>query len=179
MSEILLADGTLFDKLEAHKQGLQHYAFSVFLFAKNNLLLQKRSMKKYHSGGLWTNTCCSHFAGFDDLNNKEKTAARRLGEELGMDYKRDLHLVDVCEYQADVGNGLTENEIDYIFVGKVAVDVDIRPNPEEVENVIFEDFRALIENVKKSPQIYTKWLQIILASSEFIQKIEDKLKTIS
>lgn len=179
MSEILLADGTLFDKLEAHKQGLQHYAFSVFLFAKDNLLLQKRSMKKYHSGGLWTNTCCSHFSSMEELNNKEKTAVRRLYEELGVNYKRDLHFVDVCEYQADVDNGLTENEIDYIFVGKIAVDIDIKPNPEEVESVIFDDFHALIENVKKSPQIYTKWLQIILANSNFIQKIEDKLKTIS
>ena len=123
MSEILLADGTLFDKLEAHKQGLQHYAFSVFLFAKNNLLLQKRSMKKYHSGGLWTNTCCSHFGGFDDLNNKEKTAARRLYEELGMDYKRDLHLVD-CDHAEVVANCLFAEYV-HVVLGGIGVQVRV------------------------------------------------------
>ena len=71
MSDVLLTDNTLFDKLDTHKKGLKHYAFSVFLFnKKGEFLLQKRATNKYHSGGLWSNTCCSHFRNIDEFNNK-------------------------------------------------------------------------------------------------------------
>ena len=123
MSGILLANGTLFDKLETHKQGLKHYAFSVFLFNKNGeLLLQKRAVNKYHSGGLWSNTCCSHFRNENEFQNKEITAKQRLKEELGIDFTGDLQLMKLFEYQAQVGD-LIENEMDYIFTGEINDDI--------------------------------------------------------
>ena len=100
----------LMPKLEAHQKGLLHRAFSVFIFNSNyQLLLQKRAASKYHSGGLWTNTCCSHPR---DGEKTEDAANRRLLEEMGI--KTDLRKVYDFIYKAELDNELTENEFDHV-----------------------------------------------------------------
>src|SRR5690606_31322221 len=99
------------EKLIAHQQGLLHRAFSIFIVNdKNEILLQQRADDKYHSGGLWSNACCSHPSPGE---NTLQAAHRRLQEELGFDC--ELHSLSQLRYKADVGNGLVENEYDYIF----------------------------------------------------------------
>ena len=170
MSDILLANGTLFDKLETHKQGLKHYAFSVFLFNKNGeLLLQKRAVNKYHSGGLWSNTCCSHFRNIKEFQNKQNTAKRRLKEELGIDFTGDLHLMKVFEYQTQVGD-LIENEIDYIFTGEIddnIANISKNINKNEVEEVKFLSSNELKNDIKTNSNLYTEWLKLILNNDIF------------
>lgn len=166
MSDILLANGALFDKLKTHKQGLKHYAFSVFLFNKNGeLLLQKRAVNKYHSGGLWSNTCCSHFRNENEFQNKEITAKQRLKEELGIDFTGDLQLMKLFEYQAQVGD-LIENEIDYIFTGEIE-DVSQNINQNEAEEVKFMSLNELKHDIKTNSELYTEWLKLILNNDIF------------
>ena len=102
-----------FNKLEVHERGLRHPAISVFLFCKDEILLQRRALGKYHTAGLWANTCCSH------PNPGETTKScseRRLNEELGIrDIKVEFH--KTIEYKADVGNNLIENEVVDVFFG--------------------------------------------------------------
>lgn len=177
MELILLINNELCDKITAHKNGLQHWAFSVFIFNQaNQLFLQKRALNKYHSPNLWTNTCCSHFTDINELDDKENTAKKRLLFELGLDFKGDLLLVDKLEYNADVGNGLIENEVDYIFVGKLASGFDLvemkkSVNKTEVSDVKFEDISSCIMDVKQNPEKYTEWFKMILNDNEFISKI--------
>ena len=175
MSNVLLTDNTLFDKLDTHKKGLKHYAFSVFLFnKKGELLLQKRVINKYHSGGLWSNTCCSHFRNVDEFNNKEKTAKNRLQEELGVDFKGSLNFVDVFEYNEKVNNGLIENEVDYIFTGLIIDDIaNIRNNinTDEVEDVIFLTLKELKKDIQDNNEKYTKWLKLIIKNDKLLDKI--------
>ena len=103
----------LMPKLEAHEKGLLHRAFSIFIFnSRYELLLQKRASSKYHSGGLWTNTCCSHpREGEDTLD----AANRRLDEEMGI--KTSLRKVYDFIYKAELDNQLTEHEFDHVFYG--------------------------------------------------------------
>ena len=103
----------LMSKLEAHEKGVLHRAFSIFIFnSKYELLLQKRASSKYHSGGLWTNTCCSHpREGEDTLD----AANRRLNEEMGI--KTSLRKVYDFIYKAELDNQLTEHEFDHVFYG--------------------------------------------------------------
>lgn len=170
MSKILLADKTLCDKLKAHKEGLCHFAFSVFLFNSNNeLLLQKRAKSKYHSGGLWSNTCCSHFIDENELKNRKYIVKKRLLNELGILFNRELKEVFIFEYNSNVGNGLIENEIDYIFSGFISDNEcnNFRLNPDEVECVKFVDIGWLKDDVKIHPENYTQWLKLIINSNKF------------
>ena len=116
----------LMEKQEAHEKGLLHRAFSIFIFNhKNELLLQQRALHKYHSAGLWTNTCCSHPRAGESI---EQAAHRRLQEEMGFDcelYKKTSFI-----YKAEFENGLTEHEFDHILVGHY--DQAIHINPQEV-----------------------------------------------
>lgn len=161
MSNILLEDYNFCDKLEAHKKGLKHFAFSVFLFNKDKLLIQKRAKNKYHSGGLWSNTCCSHFRNIDEFNNKENTIKNRLYEEIGLKYTNKLSQIGVFDYNEKVGN-LIENEIDYIFIGFIEDDIKLNLNKEEVDDVKFIDIKELKEDIKENGQNYTIWLKLIL-----------------
>jgi len=108
------------EKLYAHQLGLLHRAFSVFIYrhaqSKIEYLLQKRNKSKYHSGGLWTNTCCGHPRPEEQL---EKAAARRLKEEVGIN--SDLLELSKYYYKADVGNNLIEHEIDHVFLGTIII----------------------------------------------------------
>lgn len=144
------------EKLKAHKKGLLHRAFSVFVFNnKNELLMQKRAERKYHSGGLWTNTCCSHPAPDESTEN---AAHRRLREEMGFDCR--LKEVFSFTYKVSFGNGLIEHELDHVYVGKY--NKDPKPNPKEVNDykwISLENLKAGIEN---NPDKYTYWAKEII-----------------
>jgi isopentenyl-diphosphate delta-isomerase len=144
------------DKMEAHKKGLLHRAFSVFIFnSKRELLLQQRALNKYHSGGLWTNTCCSH----PRVNESNIQAAkRRLKEEMGMD--GDITYLFKFTYRAEFADGLTEHEVDHVFFGWS----DALPviNQDEVETYKYMDLEALADDIRVNPSVYTPWLRICL-----------------
>ena len=172
---ILLTNGEFLDKLKAHKDNAKHYAFSVFLFnANKELLLQKRAKNKYHSGGLWSNSCCSHFRNINEFNNKETTARNRIFEELGIDYKNKLKQIDIFEYQTAVNNNLFENEVDYLFTGFIGVELPTLKqlfNKHEVEDVRFLSILDLKEQIKKTPDEYTVWLKLILNNKNLMKRL--------
>jgi isopentenyl-diphosphate delta-isomerase len=145
----------LMEKLEVHQKGLLHRAFSVFLLNDSNqLLLQKRALDKYHSPGLWTNTCCSH------QRKNEKTidaAHRRLFEEMGI--KSELKLFTSFIYKAEFDNGLIEYEFDHVIVGSFVGNPVI--NQLEVCDWKWEDLDLIKENLKTYPNDYTEWFKII------------------
>ena len=143
------------EKLKVHQDGKLHRAFSIFVFnSKGELLLQKRAKLKYHSGGLWSNTCCSHPR--PDQNLKEEVE-RRLMEEMGIDCK--LKEVLSFVYKANLGN-LTEYEFDHVFVGNF--DGNPRLNKEEAEDWKWIKINELREDIGKNPEKYVPWLKICL-----------------
>lgn len=146
----------LMEKLEAHEKGLLHRAFSVLLFNdKKELLLQQRAFDKYHCGGLWTNTCCSHPLPGEDVAD---AALRRLKEEMGIEC--DLHKSFDFIYKAEFGNGLTEHEYDHVFFGLFSGDPVI--NPDEVADWKYMSLSAIKKDIADYPQNYTPWFKIIL-----------------
>ncbi len=158
----------LIEKYEAHRKGLLHRAFSVFLFRHFNssfqLLLNQRSLKKYHSGGLWTNTCCSHAEKTTPL---EQTAKNRLKMEMGFSCKLDL--IGSFYYKANVGNEMIEHEIDHVFIG-LHNPRFIRPNPQEVQNYKWVDVEILQRLPQKSREEFTVWFfQGLELASNFIK----------
>ena len=137
----------LMPKLEAHQKGLLHRAFSVFIFNSNyKLLLQKRATSKYHSGGLWTNTCCSHPR---DGEKTEDAANRRLLEEMGI--KTDLRKVYDFIYKAELDNELTENEFDHVYYGVYNEDPIL--NLDEAEDFKWIDMETLNDDIIKNGDI--------------------------
>ena len=145
----------LMEKMEAHEKGNLHRAFSVFVINdKNELLLQQRAISKYHSGGLWTNTCCSHPR--DGETNLE-AAHRRLQEEMGFDCELSK-LLDFI-YRAELDLGLTEHEFDHVFVGTWQGVPQV--NPEEVASYKWMDVERLEEDIAEHPELYTEWFKII------------------
>ena len=144
----------LMPKLEAHQKGLLHRAFSVFIFNSNHqLLLQKRAVSKYHSGGLWTNTCCSHPREGEETIN---AANRRLIEEMGI--KTNLRKVFDFIYKAELDNELTENEFDHVFYGLYNQDPII--NTEEADDFKWVDLETLNNDITVNGQNYTVWFKI-------------------
>jgi isopentenyl-diphosphate Delta-isomerase len=142
------------EKLQAHREGKLHRAFSIFIFnQREELLLQKRSSKKYHSGGLWSNTCCSHPRPDHPI---EKEAHRKLQQEMGFDC--DLKWTFQFTYRVDLDNEFVENEVDHVFFGQY--DGEPSPNPEEVEDWKWMDRNSLETDIKANPQHYTYWLWI-------------------
>ncbi len=167
--EVVLVDendletGTM-EKIEAHKKGLLHRAFSVFIINNaGQLLLQRRNFGKYHSPGLWTNTCCSHPRPGENINI---AAARRLKEEMGM----------ICElqqlfsfiYKAEFENGLSEYELDHVLAG--ISDNEPAPDPDEVDGVKFFNMEYLSIDIENNPENYTVWFRIAYP------RVKDKLK---
>lgn len=147
--------GTM-EKIEAHRKGLLHRAFSVFVFnTDGNLLLQQRAAGKYHGAGLWTNTCCSHPYPDEDVVN---AAQRRLNEEMG--FKTNLKKAFHFTYKAAVENNLTEHEFDHVFVG--TYDGIINPNTAEVAAYRFVNPAALQAEVAATPHNFTTWFRIAL-----------------
>lgn len=143
------------DKLKAHKEGYLHRAFSVFIFnSKKELLLQKRSDSKYHSPGLWSNTCCSH----PITEDIKKEAALRLKEEMGFCCPLEEKFCFV--YKARLEKGLIENEFDHVFFGKY--DKTPIPDQREVSDWKWISIPELKKDIEENPEMYTPWLRIIL-----------------
>lgn len=148
------------DKLEAHRLGLRHKAISIFVVDGEKTLLQRRAEGKYHSGGLWSNSCCTHPDWGEPL---EKCALRRLREELGITGIYPAH-TDRIEYRADVGNGLIEHEVVDIYIAYARPDMTLAPVPEEVSEVKWMGLYDLVADVQRHPEKYSKWLAIYLSS---------------
>ena len=159
MESVILVDEKdnqvgLMPKLEAHQKGLLHRAFSVFIFNSDyKLLLQKRASSKYHSGGLWTNTCCSHPRDGEDIID---AANRRLNEEMGI--KTSLRKVFDFIYTAKLDNNLIENEFDHVFYG--VYDIDPIINKDEAEDFKWVDMETLKNDIENNKDQYTVWFKI-------------------
>jgi len=147
------------EKLKAHREGKLHRCFSIFIFNKNReLLIQRRAKTKYHSGGLWSNTCCSHpLPG----KNLVKEAQRRLKEEMGI--KSNLKEIFSFIYKSKVKakrGYLIEHEFDHVFVGKF--NGNPKPDSAEAEDWKWVTLKELKKDVKKNPKKYSEWFRIIL-----------------
>lgn len=161
------------EKLIAHQTGILHRAFSVFVFYESTILLQKRHSDKYHSGGLWTNTCCSHPAPREEIKS---ACVRRLKEELGFEISLDaLQEVGVFHYTANVGENLIENEIDHVIIYPLAepLDIDhIAYNPTEISELKWVKIKDLLQDLDNHPAKYTAWLkealEIVVNSGKII-----------
>lgn len=154
----------LMEKMEAHRKGLLHRAFSVFVLnSKGELMLQQRAAEKYHSGKLWTNTCCSHPR---DGESPEDAAHRRLMEEMGFDCPIEKALE--FTYRAELDLGMIEHEYDHLFIGKY--DGLPQLNPEEVMAWKWVDIDVLSADISKHPEDYTEWFKIIYQS--FLAKVK-------
>ena len=145
----------LMEKIEAHEKALLHRAFSVFVFNNlNELMIQRRALSKYHSPGLWTNTCCSHQR--ENETNVE-AGMRRLEEEMG--FSTPLKDAISFIYKAPFDNGLTEHEFDHILIGNF--DGEPRLNPDEVDAWKWVSLEEIKTDMQKHPEIYTEWFKII------------------
>jgi len=158
--------GTM-EKIEAHEKALLHRAFSVFIFnSAGKMLLQQRAFDKYHSGGLWTNTCCSHPFPNESV---PQAALRRLKEEMGLEAR--LEYLFWFEYMAPFDNGLTEHEIDHVYIGFT----DELPaiNPQEVADYTYLFIHEIQADIERNPEKYTVWFRII-----FNRFLEEELPVI-
>lgn len=156
----------LMPKLEAHEKALLHRAFSVFIFNDNNeLMLQQRALHKYHSPGLWTNTCCSHQR---DGESNIDAGKRRLEEEMG--FVTDLTETISFIYKAPFDNGLTEHELDHVMVGNYN-DVPVI-NEDEVADWKWVPLADVKADIEQHPKNYTEWFKIIF--EKFYQHINIK-----
>ena len=142
------------DKLTVHRTGVLHRAFSIFIFnSRNELLLQQRAEGKYHSGGLWSNTCCSH--PLKDENMKE-TVTRRLKEEMGIECPVEFKFSFIYKHQFE--NGLTEHELDHVYFGMCNQIPSL--NPEEVKAYRYVNLEILEKEISENPELFTVWLKI-------------------
>jgi isopentenyl-diphosphate delta-isomerase len=145
----------LMEKMEAHRRGDLHRAFSVFVLnSKGELMLQQRAAEKYHSGTLWTNTCCSHPRQGESA---EEAAHRRLEEEMGFDCP--VEKVLEFTYRAELDKGMIEHEYDHLFIGRY--DGEPQLNPEEVMDWKWMDIDSLAKDIETNPHRYTAWFKII------------------
>lgn len=153
-------DGRLMpvDKLEVHRRGLRHPAVSVFVLDGPRVLIQQRAAGKYHTPGLWANTCCTHPHWAEDTAT---CARRRLAQELGIT-GLDLTPAGTVEYRAAVGNGLTEHEVVDVFVGRAGPGLAVTPDPEEVQATRWVDLDRLADELRATPAAFTPWLRIYL-----------------
>lgn len=148
------------DKLSAHQRGLRHKAVSVFVLHGTRILLQRRALGKYHTPGLWANSCCTHPHWGEEPS---LCAVRRLQEELGITglYPEFRHRL---EYRADVGNGMIEHEEVDVFLALTHREIDIAPDPEEVMETRWTDYHDLLAEIARHPERFTPWLRIYLES---------------
>ncbi|MBW2960824.1 isopentenyl-diphosphate Delta-isomerase [Mesonia aestuariivivens] len=145
----------LMEKIEAHEKALLHRAFSVFVYNdQGEVMLQQRALSKYHSPGLWTNTCCSHQREGETNIDAGK---RRLMEEMG--FTTDLEETISFIYKAPFDNGLSEHEYDYILIGKYNGEPTI--NPAEVAAWKWMNLEEVKKDLKENPSNYTAWFKII------------------
>ncbi len=168
MTQVILVDknnrkiGEM-EKLEAHQKGLLHRAFSVFIFnSGKELLLQKRNSSKYHSGGLWTNTVCSHpMPGESYL----QAVHRRLQEEMGFDCP--VKKIGNFIYKAEFDDGLIEHEYDCVYTG-IYNGIPL-PNQEEIEDIRWMNIKNIQSDIALNPNIYTYWFKKILGDKNLVQ----------
>lgn len=155
-------DGVLtpVEKLEVHRRGLKHKAVSVFLMNGDKVLLQRRALSKYHTPGLWANTCCTHP---DWEEASAACASRRLSEELGITGVA-VSYADQVEYRADVFQGLIEHEVVDIFVGQTDGSFEIEPNPAEVMEIEWVTLDDLGAQLRDNPAKFTPWIKIYMDS---------------
>jgi isopentenyl-diphosphate Delta-isomerase len=165
MENVILVDerdnmvGTM-EKMEAHRKGVLHRAFSILIFnSKGELLLQKRSKEKYHSGGLWTNACCSHPTLEESIRD---TARKRLLHEMGIDLQPEFAYKFIYETKLD--KNLIEHELDHVFTG--IFDGDPSINKQEVEDWRFMSIESIQADIKAHPEIYTAWFKLIMSHPE-------------
>ena len=160
MEQVILVDELdnelgVMEKILAHQKALLHRAFSIFIFNdKGELLLQQRALSKYHSPGLWTNTCCSHPRPAESSSD---AANRRLKEEMGFECELTYQFNFI--YKAELDQGLTEHELDHVFFGLYTGLVN--PNPEEVKDYKFVDVKEVLFDMDANPEKYTVWFKII------------------
>jgi isopentenyl-diphosphate delta-isomerase len=160
-NEVILVDERdnaigVMEKMEAHQRGLLHRAFSIFLFNGNGeMLLQRRALSKYHSPGLWTNTCCSHPMQGESL---EMAAVRRLREEMGMACTMTKAFDFI--YKAELDNDLIEHEFDHVFFGTTNQAPAI--NLDEVSDWKWMSIYDVYIDVQLNPARYTEWFKIAL-----------------
>jgi len=168
MEHVVLVDdqdnpiGTM-EKLEAHQKGVLHRAFSIILFnSKGELLLQKRAKTKYHSAGLWSNTCCSHPLPGESMADATR---RKLKQEMGIDLQPEFAYKFI--YKANLDGNLTEHEYDHVFVGSFEGTPII--NEDEVEEWKFIEIKPLRQDIQKNPQAYTAWFKLIIDHSRLTE----------
>ncbi len=174
LDEVILVDtndcqtGTM-EKMEAHEKGLLHRAFSVFILNNSGrILLQRRASGKYHSPGLWTNTCCSHPRPGEPV---EIAAVRRLQEEMGI--KCSLKKLFTFIYRAEFDNGLTEHELDHVFAG-ISDSIPVL-NTEEADDYEYVDPDYLSKDIEKFPGKYTIWFRIAYPGvKQILREYSDK-----
>ena len=163
MTEMIPAwvNGTLtpVEKMEVHRRGLRHKAVSVFVMDGSRVLIQQRAMGKYHTPGLWANTCCTHPLWDED---PARCAIRRLNEELGITGLFPA-LREQVEYRAEVGRGMVEHEVVDIFVAEAGAGLRFALDPAEVMAVQWVDLHDLTAQVLRRPFNFTPWLRIYLA----------------
>lgn len=153
-------DGTLMpvEKLSVHQRGLRHKAVSVFLTAGDHVLLQRRALGKYHTPGLWANTCCTHPFWQEA---PEECAVRRLHDELGIT-GHSVRPIGQIEYRADVGGGMIEHEVVDVFHGLMSSRGRPDFNPAEVMDVRWISVSDLAAAIDAAPATFTPWLQIYI-----------------
>ena len=146
----------MMEKLLVHKLGLLHRAFSIFIFnTRGEMLLQQRAYDKYHSGGLWSNACCSH-PRFEERISE--AVNRRLWEEMGIQAHTDFAFS--FTYRAALENGLTEHEYDHVYVG--VTDAVPFPDKSEVNSWKYMSLHALQDDIAKHPANYTAWFKLCM-----------------
>jgi isopentenyl-diphosphate delta-isomerase len=151
-------------KLEAHQKGLLHRAFSIIVWNdQDEMLIHQRAVGKYHSEGLWTNTCCSHPKVGETIL---EAAHRRLQEEMGFDC--ELHQKFHFIYQTELENQLIENELDHVLIG--TFNQNPAPNPEEVEDYRWISLEQLKNEIAEKPAQFTFWFK------EIIHNFEEKIR---
>ena len=156
--------GTL-EKQRAHLEGRLHRALSVFVLnARGEMLLQRRAAGKYHSGGLWTNACCSHPRPGEAVG---QAARRRLREEMGIDCA--LTPLFAFTYRADVGDGLVEHEYDHVFAARW--DGDPQPSVDEVDGWRWVPVEEIAREVRRSPEAFTPWFRMVFARDDWPERL--------
>ena len=161
------------EKMEAHEKGLLHRAFSVFIFnSKGEMLLQQRALHKYHSGGLWTNACCSHPNPGEDIL---AASQRRLKEEMG--FEVSVEKVFDFMYKTEFDNGLAEHEFDHVFAGEY--DGPVAYDKNEVMDFCFKDMKEIRNSLQTHPEKYTSWFHPAFLKMEEWWKLRYKEKVVS
>jgi isopentenyl-diphosphate delta-isomerase len=171
MEQVILVDehdnsiGTM-EKMEAHRKGILHRAFSILIFnSKGEMLVQRRASSKYHSGGLWTNACCSHPSPGESI---EEATRRRLKFEMGIDARPAFAYKFI--YKTNLDKELVEHECDYVFTA--LYDGEPMVNADEVEDWKYMDMNELRSDIHANPQNYTYWFRVIIDHEELAQHLQ-------